>query len=67
MVRKPSTAALERAKQNVEQNYAVIGLTEDIGTFTKVLEIIIPSYFKGMNEIYRNLEGLVIVPHFSQL
>ncbi|ELU09623.1 hypothetical protein CAPTEDRAFT_189619, partial [Capitella teleta] len=53
--RTPSRDALERAKANIVSNYAVIGLTEDMETFTRVLENVIPKYFRGMTDLYRQM------------
>ncbi|ELU09621.1 hypothetical protein CAPTEDRAFT_189618 [Capitella teleta] len=58
--RTPSRDALERAKANVVSNYAVIGLTEDMETFTRVLENVIPKYFRGMTDLYRQMASTVV-------
>jgi hypothetical protein len=55
--RYPNEAALRRAKENVEKSFAVIGVTEDMLTFTKVLERVIPKYFKGLSTIYKSMES----------
>ncbi|ELU17830.1 hypothetical protein CAPTEDRAFT_106349 [Capitella teleta] len=54
--RKPSQAALEQAKANVMRSYAVVGITEDVDSFTQVLEQTIPKYFKGLAAEYQILK-----------
>jgi hypothetical protein len=55
--RHPNEVALKRANENVQKHFAVVGLTEDMFTFTKVLEHVIPSYFRGMSDLYKEKEG----------
>lgn len=45
-IRFPSRWALERAKKNVEK-YAVVGILEEYDDFIKVLEKLLPNFFKG--------------------
>ena len=49
-IRFPSRWALERAKKNVEK-YAVVGVLEEYDDFIKVLEKLLPSFFKGAYKI----------------
>ncbi|XP_037718595.1 heparan sulfate 2-O-sulfotransferase pipe-like isoform X2 [Drosophila subpulchrella] len=44
--------ALERAKFAVEQQYAVVGVLEDLNTTLSVLEKYVPRFFEGVREIY---------------
>lgn len=44
--------ALQKAKENVERNYAVVGVLEDINTTLTVLEHYVPKFFKGAKEVY---------------
>lgn len=57
--RYPNRAALEKAKKNVIENHAVVGIAEDMESFTRALEFLMPRYFKGMHSIYTGLEGNV--------
>lgn len=44
--------ALERAKFAVEQQYAVVGVLEDLNTTLSVLEKYVPRFFEGVRDIY---------------
>lgn len=44
--------ALERAKRAVEEQYAVVGVLEDLNTTLTVFEHYIPRFFQGSSEIY---------------
>ncbi|RZF31870.1 hypothetical protein LSTR_LSTR012272, partial [Laodelphax striatellus] len=45
--------ALQRAKRAVEENYAVVGVLEDLNSTLTVLEHYIPRFFKGARQVYR--------------
>lgn len=45
-------APLQRAKMNVEREYAVVGTWEDTNITLSVLEHYIPKYFKGATHLY---------------
>ena len=47
-----SREALEKAKQNVDKEYAVVGLTEDTRSFFQVIQQKIPSFFGGVVDMY---------------
>ncbi|XP_046807965.1 heparan sulfate 2-O-sulfotransferase pipe-like isoform X2 [Lucilia cuprina] len=47
-----SAGALQRAKQKVESEYAVVGSWEDVNVTLNVLENYIPRYFKGATQLY---------------
>ncbi|XP_013115762.2 heparan sulfate 2-O-sulfotransferase pipe-like [Stomoxys calcitrans] len=47
-----SYGALQRAKENVEHDYAVVGSWEDVNVTLKVLENYIPKYFRGVTQLY---------------
>lgn len=49
-----SKGALERAKYNVETQYSVVGVLEDLNTTLAVLEKYVPRFFAGATEIYYN-------------
>ena len=38
---------MEEAKRHVVQDYLVVGVVEEFDDFVKVLEILIPSFFRG--------------------
>lgn len=44
--------ALERAKRAVENEYAVVGVLEDLNVTLKVLENYIPRFFTGASNVY---------------
>lgn len=48
-----SQEALEKAKQAVENDYAVVGVLEDLDTTFAVMEQYVPRFFKGVASIYR--------------
>lgn len=47
-----SYGALQKAKEVVEHDYAVVGSWEDVNVTLKVLENYIPKYFKGVTQLY---------------
>ena len=51
----PSRRALERAKQNVDQHYSVVGIIEDLYNFLVVLEHRMPQLFRGISKNYLKL------------
>ena len=46
--------ALEQAKHNLLNKYLVVGITEDLGDFIAMLEVILPRFFKGASDLYIN-------------
>ncbi|XP_071057470.1 heparan sulfate 2-O-sulfotransferase pipe isoform X2 [Onthophagus taurus] len=46
--------ALQKAKQAVDQHYAVVGVLEDLNMTLKVLEHYIPKFFEGATDVYYN-------------
>ena len=52
--REPSERALRQAKKNVEQYYAVVGVTEDLGAFFRLLQYRFPRFFRGAERIYQH-------------
>ena len=51
-----SPEALQRAKENVEKFYKVVGITENINMTLQVLEHEMPEYFEGGSHIYHTDE-----------
>jgi len=49
-----SELALEEAKKNVISKYLVVGVTEEMGDFVSVLEVLIPRFFSGISNLYQN-------------
>lgn len=43
---------MQKAKQTVEQEYAVVGSWEDTNITLTVLEHYIPKYFKNAQKVY---------------
>lgn len=44
--------ALEQAKFNLAHNYFLVGLTEDLDTFIRLLELTLPEFFTGATKMY---------------
>lgn len=53
-IRRPfnSQEALDKAKKAVEENYAVVGVLEDLNTTLSVLEHYVPRFFRGVSQVY---------------
>ena len=51
--RQPSQQALNQAKINVIKNYLVVGITSEFEDFLSVLEKLLPEFFTGASEIYK--------------
>lgn len=43
---------MQRAKQNVEQHYAVVGVLEEMDVTLQVYEKYIPRFFTGATKVY---------------
>nr|XP_046228495.1 uronyl 2-sulfotransferase a isoform X1 [Scatophagus argus] len=52
--REPGVWALERAKQNVMENYLLVGILEELEDVLLLLERLLPHYFTGVLEIYNS-------------
>lgn len=48
--------ALEQAKHNLLTKYLVVGITEELGDFIAMLEVILPRFFRGASDLYVNGE-----------
>ncbi|XP_071549570.1 uronyl 2-sulfotransferase homolog pip [Panulirus ornatus] len=46
--------ALQKAKENVEKNYAVVGVLEELNITLTVLENYVPKFFRGARHLYWN-------------
>uniref|UniRef100_A0A3B4A2F6 Uronyl 2-sulfotransferase n=1 Tax=Periophthalmus magnuspinnatus TaxID=409849 RepID=A0A3B4A2F6_9GOBI len=51
--REPGVWALERAKQNVMENYLLVGILEELEDVLLLLERLLPQYFSGAVDIYK--------------
>ncbi len=47
-----SAQALQRAKENVEKHYTVVGVLEHLNKSLEVFEFSLPEVFKGATELY---------------
>ncbi|XP_046868220.1 heparan sulfate 2-O-sulfotransferase pipe-like [Drosophila willistoni] len=54
--------AIQRAKQNVERDFAVVGSWEDVNVTLAVLEHYIPRFFRGVTDLYYEPKGLAYLP-----
>ncbi|KAM9355490.1 uronyl 2-sulfotransferase-like isoform 1-T1 [Pholidichthys leucotaenia] len=52
--REPGVWALERAKQNVLENYLLVGVLEELEDVLLLLERLLPHYFSGVLNIYKS-------------
>lgn len=52
--REPGVWALERAKQNVLENYLLVGVLEELEDVLVMLERQLPHYFSGVLSIYKS-------------
>ena len=43
--------ALQKAKDNLVNNYLVVGVTERLTEFVEVMEAVLPRYFKGATKM----------------
>lgn len=53
-IREPGPWALERAKQNVLENYLLVGILEELEDVLLLLERLLPHYFTGVINIYKS-------------
>ncbi len=44
--------ALQLAKRNIVKYYAVVGITDELQNFCRILENAIPHFFEGMEQQY---------------
>lgn len=52
--REPGEWALERAKLNVNENFLLVGILEELEDVLLLLERFLPHYFKDVLSIYKN-------------
>ncbi|XP_069462771.1 uronyl 2-sulfotransferase [Ambystoma mexicanum] len=52
--REPGEWAFERAKQNVNENFLLVGILEELEDVLLLLERYLPHYFKDVLSIYKN-------------
>lgn len=46
---------MEKAIKHVEENYAVVGVLEELDMTMTVLENYLPKYFKGASQVFKGL------------
>ncbi|CAK8694315.1 unnamed protein product [Clavelina lepadiformis] len=49
--------AVDKAKENIKKHYVFVGILEDLDTSLRLLEAILPKYFKNALNIYHNPEN----------
>ncbi|XP_035681319.1 uronyl 2-sulfotransferase-like [Branchiostoma floridae] len=52
---QPTQAAVEKAKENIRRHYAVVGVLEEFSSFLKVLEVVMPQFFRGAHDTWREI------------
>ena len=57
--------ALERAKLNVNENFLLVGILEELEDVLLLLERFLPHYFKGVLSIYKDPGNSVCKQFFS--
>ena len=45
---------MEQAKANLLNKYLLVGITEQLGDFVALLELMLPEYFSGAFDLYKN-------------
>lgn len=65
--REPGVWALERAKQNVLENYLLVGILEELEDVLLLLERLLPHYFSGVLNIYKTPGGCRLYSRFKIL
>ncbi|XP_078667762.1 uronyl 2-sulfotransferase-like isoform X1 [Branchiostoma floridae x Branchiostoma belcheri] len=50
-----SIKALDKAKENIRRHYLVVGLLEDFNGFLKVLSKILPQFYRGVTDLWKDL------------
>lgn len=65
LTREPGVWALERAKQNVLENYLLVGILEELEDVLLLLERLLPHYFTGVLNIYKS-PGTYADGHFRR-
>ncbi|XP_008548120.1 heparin sulfate O-sulfotransferase [Microplitis demolitor] len=44
--------ALEEAKRNLANNYFLVGVTEELDEFIRILQIVLPDFFRGAHDLF---------------
>ena len=52
-----SKIALQKAKDNIEKSFPVVGILEDLPITMKLLEKIMPQYFSNILKVYEEELG----------
>ena len=52
----PSRRTFETAKRNIEKDFLVVGLTEELSTSLRVMERALPNILEGLVSAYENME-----------
>ena len=52
--RREDKSSLQRAMYNADRYFSVLGLTEDLDTTFRLLEVYLPRFFKGASQMFRN-------------
>ncbi|XP_077994503.1 uronyl 2-sulfotransferase-like [Glandiceps talaboti] len=63
----PTRWALETAKENVINHYIVIGVLEDFNSTLSVLEGVLPQFFKGATDAYRETREKGLVESYKSI
>ncbi|XP_077994683.1 uronyl 2-sulfotransferase-like [Glandiceps talaboti] len=63
--RMPNKWAVEQAKKNVAENYAVVGILEEFNTTLELLDKLLPQFFGGATDAYNSVQNTGIVEKFK--
>lgn len=53
--RKRNDYVLARAKETVSRHFLIVGMQEDLKSYMEALEILMPQFFKGAYEIFKDI------------
>ena len=56
--RVPGKASLERAIENIKNNYLVVGILEDIPGYLEILEYFLPKFFSEAQRMFKKMGKL---------
>ena len=55
-----SNSSLQKAIENIEQHYLVVGLYEDLPAYLEILEYLMPHVFSGISQLYPEIGNIFL-------